>query len=140
MWAKGRPSFVTVTKLAVEDGPGRSERREACRWCRRPVEHPKVGRPREFCRRSCRQRDFEARQRATRHGLDESAIIVARRELDDLRDELYVLACAIEDVERDLSGRPELGDYRDAVHTLLAAAKPLTADAGRLTPGRTERP
>ena len=140
MWAKGRPSFVTVTKLAVEDGPGRSERREACRWCRRPVEHPKVGRPREFCRRSCRQRDFEARQRATRHGLDESAIIVARSELDDLRDELYVLTCAIEDIERDLSGPPDIDDYRDAVNTLLAAARPLTAGAGHLTTSGRERP
>jgi hypothetical protein len=83
------------------------------------------GRPREFCRRSCRQRDYEARQRATRHGLDESEIIVARAERDELRDMLYVLRCAVDDVRKDLQGAPTKQDYADAVAWLLDAAEPL---------------
>lgn len=52
---------------------------------------------------------------------------MARTELDELHDELYVLACAVEDVERDLSvpGRRTITELRDAVDWLLAAARPL---------------
>jgi hypothetical protein len=53
---------------------------------------------------------------------------MARGELDELRDALYVLEAAIEDVERDLA---EAGDdpaeLRRAVDWLLQAARPLLA-------------
>jgi hypothetical protein len=58
-------------------------------------------------------------------GLSEHELIVARRELDDLYDRLYVLEAAIEDVDRDLADDPTFGDYRDAVAWLLAAARPV---------------
>jgi hypothetical protein len=89
-----------------------------------------TGRPRRFCRAVCRQRDFESRQRAADAGLAESELIVARRALDELLDQLYVLEAAVEDVERDLAGSPTKQDYVDAVQWLLQAAKPLLdADA-----------
>lgn len=50
---------------------------------------------------------------------------MARRELDALHDQLYVLEAAVEDVQRDLTGRPTLQDYKDAVDWLLQAARPL---------------
>jgi hypothetical protein len=52
---------------------------------------------------------------------------MTRTELDAMRDDAYVLACAVRDVERDLTGRPTLQDYHDAVHWLIEAAKPLVA-------------
>jgi len=66
-----------------------------------------------------------ARQRARELELSEHELVVARAELDALHDELYVLACAVEDVERDLSTRPTVAELRDAVDWLLEAAKPL---------------
>ncbi len=68
-----------------------------------------------------------ARQRARELQLSENELVVAREELDALHDELYVLACAVDDVERDLAaaGRPTVSELRDAVEWLLAAAKPL---------------
>lgn len=102
--------------------------RRRCRWCARPFEvTPGPGRPREFCRRSCRQRDYEARQRATEVGLSEDELVLTRQAMDELRDRLYVLEAAIEDVERDLAGSPTKSDYRDAVAWLLDAARPLRA-------------
>jgi hypothetical protein len=99
-----------------------------CEWCNRPLPPPAAtGRPRRFCRAVCRQRDFEARQRAADAGLAESELIVARQALDELLDQLYVLEAAIEDVERDLRGSPTKQDYADAVEWLLQAARPLTA-------------
>lgn len=100
-----------------------------CRWCgRRFSVAPGPGRPREFCRRSCRQRDYEARQRSAEVGLSEDQLIVARATLDELRDRLYVLEAAVEDVERDLAGDPSDQDYRDAVQWLLEAARPLQGE------------
>lgn len=97
-----------------------------CRWCGRRFEvRQGPGRPREFCRRSCRQRDYEARRRASELGLSDDELVLARHQLDDLRDRLYVLEAAVEDVERDLAGSATKADYRDAVHWLLDAARPL---------------
>ena len=99
-----------------------------CRWCGRPfapAEGP--GRPREFCRRSCRQRDFEARQRARELGLSEADVVMARGELDELRDHLWVLEQTVHDVERDLATARTTRDLRDAVEWLLHAARPLIA-------------
>ena len=110
-------------RAMAADGAG-DERR--CRWCARrfPVT-PGPGRPREFCRRSCRQRDYEARQRASEVGLSEHELVLTRQAIDDLRDRLFVLDAAIEDVERDLAGTPTKADYREAVEWLLEAARPL---------------
>jgi hypothetical protein len=68
-----------------------------------------------------------ARQRARDLELSENELVVAREELDALHDELYVLACAVEDVERDLGAarRPTASELSDALEWLLAAAKPL---------------
>ena len=68
-----------------------------------------------------------ARHRARELQLSENELVVAREELDALHDELYVLACAVEDVERDLgaAGQPTPAELRDAVEWLLTAAKPL---------------
>jgi hypothetical protein len=53
---------------------------------------------------------------------------VARTALDGLRDDLYVLACAVEDVDRDLAGPDPVSrdDLLDAVTWLLDAARPLS--------------
>jgi hypothetical protein len=87
------------------------------------------GRPKEYCRRSCRQRDYEARRRATEVGLGDDQVIVARSELDALHDRLYELEAAIEDVEGDLvaAGRAGEQDYREALDWVLAVARPLTS-------------
>jgi hypothetical protein len=97
-----------------------------CRWCGRAITVvPGPGRPREFCKQSCRQADYVARQRAAEVGLGEAELIVTRAALDDLRDRLYVLEAAIEDVERDLPEAESAQDLRDALTWLLAAARPV---------------
>lgn len=67
-----------------------------------------------------------ARQRARELQLSDDELVLARSELDELHDELYVLACAVDDVERDLEG-PDVSasDVEEALRWLLAAARPL---------------
>jgi hypothetical protein len=88
---------------------------------------PGPGRPREYCRRSCRQRDYEARRRSSELGIGDAHLVVARAELDDLHDRLYELQAAIEDVDRDLAAADPPGerDYREALAWLLSVSRPL---------------
>ena len=69
--------------------------------------------------------------------LGDQELIVTRHALDRLRDELYVLACAVEDVERDLAageGEPGVTELQEALSWLLEAARPLCAtDRSELT-------
>jgi hypothetical protein len=87
-----------------------------------------TGRPRQFCRHSCRQRDYEARKRQGELGLSERELVVTRDQLDALHDRLYVLECAVEDVERDLADDPDVEDYRQALQWVLDAARGVLAD------------
>ena len=121
-----------MTQSGTDQGSGR------CQWCRRPLPaRAGPGRPRRFCGHACRQRDYEARRRAGELALGDQELIVTRHALDRLRDELYVLACAVEDVERDLAaseGEPGVTELQEALSWLLEAARPLCAtDRSELT-------
>ncbi len=69
-----------------------------------------------------------SRQRARELELSDGELDVARAELDRLHDDLYVLACAVDDTERDL-GEAGPGatntELREMLIWLLDAAKPL---------------
>jgi len=100
-----------------------------CRWCRRILpDRTGPGRPREFCSQRCRQWDWVSRQRAGELAISEDELVIARTELDALHDDLYVLACAVEDTERDLAAvgsRPSAKELRESLDWLLEAARPL---------------
>lgn len=99
-----------------------------CRRCGRPFVGQRTGRPRRYCRDSCRQMDYQARRRAKELGLSESELVMARSELEQLRDALYVLEAAVEDVDRDLvTGGDDPVEIKRALDWLLDAARPLLA-------------
>ena len=75
-----------------------------------------------FCRQACRQREYQSRLRAQEAGLSDAELVVARAELDDLRDKLYVLECAVDDARRD---QAEGDDAERILREVLAAAQPL---------------
>jgi hypothetical protein len=108
-------------------------KRKACAWCARPIEKSAgPGRPRQYCRQSCRQRDFEARKRARELGLAESDIIVARQAVEGLDDLLFVLGCAIADVEGDLALDSSPEQLRRSLDWLMESARPLLGASERL--------
>jgi hypothetical protein len=116
--------FVTVTKP------------QGCAWCGRPIEQKKgAGRPRTHCRRSCRQRDFEARKRARELGLAESDLIIARKAVERLDDLLFVLSCAVADVEADMALDASPDQTQRSLTWLLEASRPLLGASDRLRNG-----
>jgi hypothetical protein len=74
--------------------------------------------------------DYQARRRAKELRLGESELVMARADVDRLRDGLYVRACALEDVERDLAAtaEPTAAELREALDWLSEAARPLCHD------------
>lgn len=113
-----------MTKL---DATGVDEGEARCRWCRRVVpSRSGPGRPRQFCSQACRQWDWVGRQRARELKISENELVVTRRQLDALYDDLYVLACAVADTDQELAaGRPTVKSLQEALHWLLDAARPL---------------
>jgi hypothetical protein len=81
-----------------------------------------------FCSQACRQWDWVGRQRARELQLNEDELIITKAELDQLHDELYVLACAVDDVERDQSAAGETPTTKEIAEMLawiLEAARPI---------------
>lgn len=69
-----------------------------------------------------------SRQRARELQLSDDELVVVKAELEGLRDDLYVLACAIQDTDRDLESlrdEPEAREVREILDWLLDAARPL---------------
>jgi hypothetical protein len=84
-----------------------------------------LGRRRQYCRQSCRQRAYE--QRASINGvqgtsLPTDAVVLSADEAADLSDRVYQVRCAAEDVATALdegAGTPEL---RELCAALMRAA------------------
>ena len=108
-----------MTKLASTD---------RCAYCRRPLPPPGPrGRPATYCKRSHRQRAYEARRRADALEVPPDQLVVEQAQLDRMHDLLYALEAALQDVEQDLQGRSARSDkaYRQAFLHLFRAADDL---------------
>jgi len=116
----------TATNTPVTADAEAAARKERCRWCGRAfVVHMGRGRPRLYCRQSCRQQAHLARKLASTHGLGDDDLIVSRTALDDLQSRLYCLQAALEDVDRDLAESDDPADLAEAMRWLLENARPL---------------
>lgn len=99
-----------------------------CRWCGRNVADSTVGRRREYCRQSCRQRAYEQRNVNKNAGLPPDAFVLSAREAADLADRSFAARCAAEDVAtaiREGVDRSELTALADTVVELAREAERL---------------
>lgn len=115
-----------MTKLPI-GVRGRAVDASRCRWCRRVLpEQSGAGRKRVFCCQPCRQWDWVARQRARELKISEDELVIARAVIDSLYDDLYVLACAVDDTEREMkAGKPTVRSMTEALEWMMEAARPL---------------
>lgn len=100
---------------------------QRCRWCRHVlVQKPGPGRRAEFCSQKCRQWDWVSRQRAADLELSENELIMTRDELDTLKDQIYVLHCALIDAKSDLAQeRHSTESLKEILQWLIDAAEPV---------------
>ena len=112
--------FRHVTKLV--------DSAERCRWCgRRLPDQAGPGRPRRYCRASCRQQAHLARKLAAAHGLGDDDVVIDRSRLEDLQGALYCLQAAIEDVDRDMDAMPTSQEVLESLAWLLDNARPVAS-------------
>ncbi|MUL63625.1 hypothetical protein BOO86_04050 [Mycobacterium sp. CBMA 234] len=96
---------------------------QPCRWCGREVADAGMGRRRQYCRQSCRQRAYEQRAMVKGTSLAEDSVVLSADEAAALSDRVYQVRCAAEDVATAVAegaGQAELGELCDV---LLRAAK-----------------
>jgi hypothetical protein len=97
-----------------------SEEPRRCGWCRKVLpQQGSVGRPRQYCGQSCRQRAYEQRNATTKAGLPDDVVVVRRAELDGLQDRLYQLRCALEDVQTLLTEKPTKAELERSLTDLV---------------------
>ncbi|MCB2223901.1 MAG: hypothetical protein KQH83_06955 [Actinobacteria bacterium] len=97
-----------------------------CAWCGGAIpDTGSVGRPRRYCRRSHRQRAFEARRSGRARGLGAGEAVVRAEALRALGDARYLLEAALDDTTSDLAADP--GEAASAYDALAAAAREVLA-------------
>ncbi|WP_249399824.1 hypothetical protein [Corynebacterium qintianiae] len=77
----------------------RGESHQACQWCGRELPPQEGrGRRRKFCGASCKQRAYEQRHGVAGTRIPDDAVIMRPERADELRDHLFELRCAAEDI------------------------------------------
>ncbi|MCH9723200.1 MAG: hypothetical protein K0U67_14205 [Actinomycetia bacterium] len=98
-------------------------RPQPCRWCGREVADAGMGRRRQYCRQSCRQRAYEQRSMVKDSTLPTDAVVLSAEEAADWSDRVYQVRCAAEDVVTAVEEGASAGDLRQLCDALLRAAK-----------------
>lgn len=85
-----------------------------------------MGRRRQYCRQSCRQRAYEQRASFNRAGatdLPADAVVLSADDAADLSDRVYQVRCAAEDVATALDEGAGPAELRELCDVLVRAAR-----------------
>lgn len=104
-----------MTKRRARTGP--------CRWCGREVDDAGLGRRRQYCRQSCRQRAYEQRAQVKGTSLAPDSVVLSAEEASQLSDRVYQVRCAAEDVATAVDEGAEPTELRELCDALMRAAK-----------------
>ncbi len=112
----------------------RRTRPQPCRWCGRDVSDAGLGRRRQYCRQSCRQRAYEQRAALLKDpakgtSLPEDAVVLSAEEAAQLSDRVYQVRCAAEDLVTAVEEGAAAAELRQLCDELMRAAK--SADGWR---------
>ncbi len=113
--ARRRRSRLTVVT--------RRTRPQPCRWCGREVTDAGLGRRRQYCRQSCRQRAYEQRALVKGTAVPDDAVVLTAEEAAELSDRVYQVRCAAEDVATAVDEGAPAAELSHLCQELLRAAK-----------------
>ncbi len=101
----------------------RRAKTQPCRWCGREVDDAGLGRRRQYCRQSCRQRAYEQRAQVKGTALAADSVVLSAEEASQLSDRVYQVRCAAEDVATAVDEGAEPTELRELCDALIRAAK-----------------
>jgi hypothetical protein len=82
-----------------------------------------LGRRRQYCRQSCRQRAYEHRAQVKGTALAPDAVVLTADEAAELSDRVYQVRCAAEDVATAIDEGAGTTELRELCDALMRAAK-----------------
>lgn len=110
-----------MTSLSAPTGTRR--RPQSCRWCGREVADAGLGRRRQYCRQSCRQRAYEQRALVKGTSVPPDAIVLSAEEASELSDRVYQVRCAAEDMATALDEGADRAELRELCEAVMRAAR-----------------
>ncbi|KWX65696.1 hypothetical protein [Mycobacterium sp. NAZ190054] len=110
-----------MTSLSAPTGTRR--RPQSCRWCGREVADAGLGRRRQYCRQSCRQRAYEQRAMVKGTSLPPDAVVLSAEEASELSDRIYQVRCAAEDMAIALDEGADPAELRALCDAVMRAAR-----------------
>ncbi|WP_080794965.1 hypothetical protein [Corynebacterium pacaense] len=94
-----------------------------CAWCGRDIDSTGRGRPRKYCSQACRQRAYEQRNNVSGTQIPASAVILTPERAEQLKDSLFELRCAAEDIATAVDGGEDPDEVRALCEELVAMAR-----------------
>jgi len=82
-----------------------------------------MGRRRQYCRQSCRQRAYEQRALVKGSAIPPDAVVLSADEAAELADRVYQVRCAAEDVATAVDEGAAGEELRELCDTLMRVAK-----------------
>ncbi|GAA2797344.1 hypothetical protein GCM10010533_39620 [Mycolicibacterium pallens] len=82
-----------------------------------------MGRRRQYCRQSCRQRAYEQRALVKGSAIPEDAVVLSADEAAELSDRVFQVRCAAEDVATAVDEGAATSELRELCDALVRAAK-----------------
>lgn len=97
-----------------------------CAWCGKPISvNNGRGRKRKYCSSSCKQRAYEQRQLLAGTTVDAESVILSKARVAEIRDQLYALRCAAEDVSTAVEEGAGPGELQPLCDELVHLARQL---------------
>lgn len=102
------------------------KKQPVCAWCGKeiPVNRGR-GRKRKYCSPSCKQRAYEQRTMLAGTAVEEDAVILNRNKVAEIRDRLYALRCAAEDIRTASAEGASTDDLAPLCDELVGLAEQL---------------
>jgi hypothetical protein len=82
-----------------------------------------MGRRRQYCRQSCRQRAYEQRAMVKGTALAPNSVVLTAEEAAQLSDRVFEVRCAAEDVATAVDEGADAAELRQLCEALIRAAK-----------------
>lgn len=82
-----------------------------------------MGRRRQYCRQSCRQRAYEQRAMVKGTSVPVDAVVLSADEAAELSDRVFQVRCAAEDVATAVEEGADTSELRSLCEALVRAAR-----------------